>query len=311
MPRPRTAHEVRQFLTNRAATRPADSAPTVVTNDGVATIRLYEPIDSYGGWWGMSAEEMADAVDALPSNVTEIRLLINSPGGDVFDGTAIFNILAAHPARIVAVVQGLAASAASFIAVTADELIMNPGSMLMIHDASAGVYGWAEDMRQMADLLDKIGDNIATLYARKAGGTAGEWRERMLAETWYTADEAVTAGLADRVEAPSDADALDNADPEPDPDSPFVDDRLIRSVDEARELVQWSRGRYAATHDGAAPGDDPDPADTDTDAAPAPAAAAEQIDADSGADDAVDPDAVATTPSRNRLNAMRLALVSA
>lgn len=281
MPRPRTATDVRRFLTNRAISRPADSAPTVVTADGVATIRLYEPIDSWGGWWGMSAEEMADTVDALPSNITEIRLLINSPGGDVFDGTAIFNILAAHPARVVAVVQGLAASAASFIAVTADELVMNPGSMLMIHDASAGVYGWADDMRQMADLLDKIGDNIATLYASKAGGTAAEWRERMLAETWYTADEAVTAGLADRVEAPSADDAPADADPEPEPEvSPFVEDRF-RSVIDLAELA----------------------------ARLLPAAAVEdhQIDPDLGGDTA---DPVGTT-NPSRINAMRLALVSA
>lgn len=284
MPRPRTASDVRQFLTNRALSRPTDSAPTVVTADGVATIRLYEPLDSWGGWWGLSAEEMADTVDALPSNITEIRLLINSPGGDVFDGTAIFNILAAHPARIVAVVQGLAASAASFIAVTADELVMNPGSMLMIHDASAGVYGWAADMRQMADLLDKIGDNIATLYARKAGGTDLEWRERMLAETWYTADEAVAAGLADRVESPSAGDAPADVEPEPEP-SPFVEDRL-RSVIDLAELA----ARLLPAADLA-------PALTDS-----------QIDPDLGEE----ADTVGTTNhSRNRLNAMRLALVSA
>lgn len=289
MPRPRTPADVRAFLTNRAATRPTDSAPTVVTDGSVATIRLYEPIDEWGGWWGLSAEEMADAVDSLPASVTEIRLLINSPGGDVFDGTAIFNILAAHPARIVAVVQGLAASAASFIAVAADELVMNPGSMLMIHDPSAVVIGWASDMREMADLLDKIGDNLADLYARKAGGTAAEWRERMLAETWYTAAEAVAAGLADRVEEPSSADAPDGANPEPDPPDPFgFEDRHVLTVAAARAL---------AAELGLQPDTDVDP-DVD------------EIDPDSGEEPDTDPGDSAPT-SRNRLNAMRLALVSA
>jgi ATP-dependent protease ClpP protease subunit len=220
------------MLSNRANSRPSNSAPTVVVKDTTATIRLYDPIDDYGGWWGMSAAEMADAVDELPSKVTDIRLLINSPGGDVFDGMAIMNVLSAHPARVTAVVQGLAASAASFIAVGVDELVMNPGSMLMIHDASTGVYGWASDMREVADLLDKISDNIASMYARKAGGENTDWRDLMRAETWYTADEAVTAGLADRVQATSEADAPADADPaDSDPD-PFLD-RLL-TADQVR-----------------------------------------------------------------------------
>ncbi len=283
MPLPRTTADVRAFLTNRATTRPTDAAPTIVTDGTVATIRLYEPIDSWGGWWGLSAEEVADAVDALPSDVSEIRLLINSPGGDVFDGTAIFNILSAHPAKVTAVVQGLAASAASFIAITADELVMNPGSMLMIHDASAGVYGWAEDMRQMADLVDKISNNLADMYARKAGGTRDEWRGRMLAETWYTADEAVTAGLADRVEVASAVDAPTAAEPEQEPTSPF-EDRAAPVIVNFQEAQRLAEDLAAA----AAPDVDPSPGD-----------------------DAVADLGDSAAPSRNRLNAMRLALVSA
>ena len=113
MKRPTTSAQVRAFLSNRATTRPTNSAPTVAVAGSTATIRLYDPIDAWGGWWGMSAAELADTIDKLPTEVTEIRLLINSPGGDVFDGIAMSNILAAHPARIVAVVQGIAASAAS------------------------------------------------------------------------------------------------------------------------------------------------------------------------------------------------------
>lgn len=235
--KPTTTAQVRAFLANRATTRPTNSDPTVAVAGTTATIRLYDPIDSWGGWWGMSATELADAVDRLPAEVTEIRLLVNSPGGDVFDGIAIANILAAHPARIVAVVQGIAASAASFISTSADELIMNPGSMLMIHDASGGVWGWAEDMRQMAALLDQISDNIASMYAVKAGGTAGEWRERMLAETWYTADEAVAAGLADSVGAASTDDAPAAADVDEDP-SPFFDNRFSMTAAQAREFLK-------------------------------------------------------------------------
>ena len=233
---PASSAEVRAFLANRATTRPTNSEPNVALAGTTATIRLYDPIDSWGGWWGMSAAEVADAVDKLPADVTEIRLLINSPGGDVFDGVAITNILGAHPARIVAVVQGIAASAASFIATSADELVMNPGSMLMIHDASGGVWGWADDMRQMSTLLDQISDNIAGMYATKAGGTTAEWRERMLAETWYTAEEAVTAGLANSVGAASADDAPFGADVDEDP-SPFFEDRFSMTAAQAREFL--------------------------------------------------------------------------
>lgn len=240
MPRPTNSAEVRAFLANRATTRPTNSEPTVAVDGTTATLRLYDPIDEWGGWWGMSAAELADAVDKLPTNVTEIRVLINSPGGDVFDGVAICNILAAHPARIVAIVQGLAASAASFIAVRCDETVMNPGSMLMIHDARGICVGWADDMRQMADLLDQISNNMADIYAAKAGGTSAAWRDKMLAETWYTATEAVAAGLADRVGDATSDDAPADADPHPDP-SPF-DDRWsmasLMTVARAREVLK-------------------------------------------------------------------------
>lgn len=174
-------------------------------DEGVARLRLYDPIDSWGGYWGVSAKEFADVLDGL-GDVGEIRLHVNSPGGEVFEGVAIMNLLRSHSARVVAVVDGLAASAASFIAASADELVMNPNTELMIHDAWGIGIGPAETMRDLATRLDALSDNIASVYQRKAGGTVGDWRRAMLAETWYAADEAVTAGLADRVD---DGDAPD------------------------------------------------------------------------------------------------------
>lgn len=206
--RPTNPAEVRAFLNRRADSRPRDEAPVVRLAGTVASIRLFDPIDSYGGWWGMSAKEFAVALDALPANVDTIELLINSPGGDAFDGLAIVNVMRAHPARTVAVVQGLAASAASYIACAADETVMAANSTLMIHDAWSYAGGNAAELREVADVLDKLSSQLADIYAAKAGTDAAEWRTAMEAETWYTADEAVTAGLADRVEAPS-------ADPEP------------------------------------------------------------------------------------------------
>ena len=174
--------------------------PTSTLDGTTAVLRLYDPVDSYGEFWGVSAKEFAQALDDLPSNITEIRLHINSPGGDVFDGVAIVNALRAHSARVVAVVDGIAASAASFIAAAADETLMAPNSELMIHDAWGLCVGNAAEMQQMAEMLDHISDNIASIYAAKAGGTVADWRAAMAKETWYSAEEAVAAGLADAVQ---------------------------------------------------------------------------------------------------------------
>ena len=166
----------------------------------VATLRLYDPIDSWGGWWGVSAKEFSQALAALPSDTTEIHLHLNSPGGEVHEAIAILNQLRGHPARVVAIVDGLAASAASFIAAGAEEVVMGRNSELMIHDAWGGVMGNAEYIGKYADGLDRISNNIASIYSAKAGGSTADWRDRMRAETWYSADEAVEVGLADRVD---------------------------------------------------------------------------------------------------------------
>lgn len=174
--------------------------------DGVVTLRLYDPIDSWGGPWGVSAKEFAAALDELPADTTEIRMHINSPGGEVFEGVAILNLLRAHKARVVSIVDGLAASAASFIACGAGEVVMGRNTQLMIHDAWGICIGNAGDMRDLGDRLDKISDNVASIYSAKAGGTVEDWRTAMLAETWYSADEAVDAGLADSVDQAEHAD---------------------------------------------------------------------------------------------------------
>lgn len=180
-----------------AGVRASVMAPEL--DSGVATLRLYDPIDSWGGDWGVSAKEFAAALAALPADTSEIRLHINSPGGEVFEAVAILNQLRAHPAKVTAIVDGLAASAASFIAVGADETIMGRNSQLMIHDAWGLCVGNAGDMRGLADLLDRLSNNIAAVYAEASGTSSEDWRTAMLAESWYSPDEAVAAGLADSV----------------------------------------------------------------------------------------------------------------
>lgn len=187
--------------------RPQAFKPNVIVADGgEVTIRLYDEIDAWG-WWGISASEFAQVVDALPPATSVINLHLNSPGGDIFDGVAITNLLRSHKARIRVQVDGLAASIASVIAMAGDELVMAPNSEMMIHDGWSGCRGNAEAMRKAADLLDHLSDNIAGAYAGKAGGTPAYWRELMKAETWFSAEEAVAAGLADAVLEPEAAPA--------------------------------------------------------------------------------------------------------
>jgi ATP-dependent protease ClpP protease subunit len=157
-----------------------------------ADIYIYNEI----GVWGTSAQRFSDRVRDL--DVTQINLHLNSPGGSVFDGVAIYNTLASHKANVTVYVDGLAASAASFIAQAGDEIIMLKGSVMMIHDASGMAWDNADGMRKTADILDLLSNNIADIYAARAGGKAAVWRGIMKEEAWYSPTEAVEAGLADK-----------------------------------------------------------------------------------------------------------------
>lgn len=166
------------------------------TESDTTEIYVYDVI---GGWFGVEASTFAKELsDITTSNIT---LRINSPGGDVYDSIAIYNVLSAHPATVTAYIDSLAASGASVIAMAAEKVVMMPGSQMMIHDALMYTAGNAEELRADAEFLDRQSDNIAGIYALKAGGAPKDWRELMLAETWMFAQEAVDMGLADEVKA--------------------------------------------------------------------------------------------------------------
>lgn len=164
---------------------------------GPARVDIYDDIGA-GGWFseGYTPSSFADAIKGVSG---PLDIHINSAGGDVSDGIAIASAIRNYPGKKRTVVDGLAASIASVIAQAGDERVVEPGAMLMIHDPFTGVTGNADELRKTAETLDKHGDNLAAQYAAKAGGTPGEWRDVMKQERWYTADDAVTAGLADRV----------------------------------------------------------------------------------------------------------------
>lgn len=171
------------------------------TSDDEAEIDIYGQIGGFS-WWDddetVTAQSFRKKLKEF-KNKSKITVHINSPGGSVFEGLAIYNALKQHDATIRVVVDALAASAASFIAMAADEgeLIMARNAVMMIHDASGVAMGNAETMREMADLLDKHSDNIADIYSQRSDEDAAFWRMAMVEETWYTGQEAVDAGLAD------------------------------------------------------------------------------------------------------------------
>ncbi len=124
---------------------------------GPTQVNIFDEIS----WWGISAQEFCDELAGIEG---DLEVHINSPGGDAFDGITIYNALASR-GNVTTVVDGLAASAASVIAMAGTERVMSPGSMMMIHDALALCIGNAADMRDTAVLLDKVSDNIASVYA--------------------------------------------------------------------------------------------------------------------------------------------------
>lgn len=178
-------------------------APPVKVDGSTAVIRVYQTFDDWGEFWGLSATELAAELDQLPDSVDTIELRINSRGGMVFEAVTIVNMLRAHPARVVAVVEGMAASAASFLAVSADETVMMPQSSMLLHASWGVCVGDATEMREMADMLDQLTLITAEIYAEATGETAQEWVDRFAegGDLIYPAEQAVEVGLADRVES--------------------------------------------------------------------------------------------------------------
>lgn len=160
---------------------------------GPTQIHIFDEI----GYVGVTAQQFTTDLANIQG---DIELHLNTPGGEVFDGIAIYNAL--RPRQPVIHVDSLAASIGSVIAMAAGpgKLIMGKNSTMMIHDGFGMTVGNAQDMRKMADVLDKTSDNIASIYADRTGKPASEWRNLMRNETWFTAEEAVAAGLADRVD---------------------------------------------------------------------------------------------------------------
>lgn len=153
-------------------------------------------------WWG---DEVTPDLfrEELKQHAGDLTVVINSPGGDVFAGLAIYNALVNHNGNVTVRVDGLAASIASVIAMAGDKIIMSPGSMIMIHRPSVYAAGTVDDMEKAKDVLLKIEEGITPIYAKRTGLSDEKITELLEAETWMLADKAVELGFADEVsEAP-------------------------------------------------------------------------------------------------------------
>ena len=164
---------------------------------GGAEIAIYDEIGAYG----VSAKGFLAELGALPDG-TPIDLRLNSPGGSVFDAVAIHNALKRHEGPVTVWIDGIAASAASYVAMAGDEIVMPENAFLMIHDPAGLVVGTAEDMRAMAEALDKVKGSLLAGYAAKSGRAAEEIGLLMAAETWLDAKDALELGLVDRLAEP-------------------------------------------------------------------------------------------------------------
>jgi ATP-dependent protease ClpP protease subunit len=172
---------------------------TMKAEDKSAEIVIYDEIGK--SWWGeetVSAKSFLDGLTAL-GEVDSITLRINSPGGDVFDGVAIHNAIKNHKATVTAHVDGIAASAASFIAMAADKIVMPANSFMLVHGASGLSFGNADDMRAMADDLDRIDKSLTATYVARAKSTTAKVKALMKEDRLMTAAEAKEFGFADEV----------------------------------------------------------------------------------------------------------------
>ena len=194
-----------------AANRGAGQFRAESTGDDEATIWLYDVIVRDDYWGGVSALTLGKAL-ADHRDKSLVHLRIDSPGGDVFADRAMEQLISEHPGRVVAHIDGFAASAASYVALAAEERLISPGGMFMVHKAWTLAWGNEHDMRKVADLLGKIDETLIATYAARTGQTPEQIRDWIAAETWFNAEEALANGFATAIAGAPEAAAAPPAD---------------------------------------------------------------------------------------------------
>lgn len=160
----------------------------------VVDISIHDEI----GLWGVTAADFMRELDQH-KDVRSINLSVHSPGGSLLDGLAMYNKLKSHPAQVFAKVEGVAASAASFVLMAADHIAMPDNAFIMIHNAWGVGVGDAYELRDIADTMEKMQDSVISIYEKRTGLPREEIGEMMQAATWLTAEDAVNKGFADTI----------------------------------------------------------------------------------------------------------------
>jgi len=173
--------------------------PVAASDPAENTITMFEVIgEDWRSGGGVTAKRISAALRSIGNN--DVTVKINSPGGDMFEGIAIYNLLRGHPAKVTVEVLGWAASAASIIAMAGDEIRMGLGTFMMVHNAWGVVVGNRHDMREAADLFDGFDGAIADIYEARTGMKRASIEKLMDAETFMGPSEAVKNGFADVVD---------------------------------------------------------------------------------------------------------------
>lgn len=169
-------------------------------DENTAELILYGEISDIS-WWGdeVTPKQFKEDLDAL-GDIDTLNVYINSPGGDVFAGQAIYSMLKRHKATINVYVDGLAASIASLIAMAGDKVIMPANAMMMVHNPWTFAFGNANDFRKLADDMDKIRDSMVVAYESRSALTTDEIIELLDAETWLSAEDCLEYGFCDEIE---------------------------------------------------------------------------------------------------------------
>lgn len=197
-------HKAALHAVRQAALRPSFKASVQADT---LELTIYEQIGQ--DWWSDSGVTASTITESLKNAgvFNRIQVRINSPGGDVFEGIAIYNILRSQKKPVDVFVDGIAASAASVIAMAGDTIIMGTAAMMMIHNAWTIAVGDSREMRKTADLLDAIGASIGECYTKKSGKTAEQVQAIMDAETWMSGQQCVDEGFATAVAVEDEDDA--------------------------------------------------------------------------------------------------------
>jgi ATP-dependent Clp protease protease subunit len=199
-------NQLMQLLRDNAQAR-AEGEPSIRVDaggdaTGDAHVYVYDVIDA---WWGASADALISALQPLGSRT--VHLHVNSPGGDVFEARAMAAAVVAHPGQVHVHIDGLAASAATYVAMAGNTLSMTEGGMLMVHESWTISYGNKHELRKTTALLDQIDGLIAADYVRQTGAALDQVVAWMQAETWFTAAAALEAKFIDSIDPGSKREA--------------------------------------------------------------------------------------------------------